>query len=173
MWKQLMGLNSSHHHREQALYVWPAGQCLPIGDFQFGVLFEEDHWNSEKSSWFIFFSGTPGICVLWATSQGKRPKNDIEPLIFPTLTPEFRGCRDSPLRSVCTMMKTKPRALCMLGKYTANLAAARFSVSVPFLVAKIKYLTRSTFREKVWFEIAVQKVPVLDEAGLAAGMWSQ
>lgn len=101
---------------------------------------------------------------------GKRPKNDIEPLIFPTLTPEFRGCRDSPLRSVCTMMKTKPRALCMLGKYTANLAAARFSVSVPFLVAKIKYLTRSTFREKVWFEIAVQKVPVLDEAGLATGM---
>lgn len=58
----------------------------------------------------------------------------------------------------------------MLGKYTVNLAAARFSVSVAFLVAKIKYLTRSTLREKVWFEIAVQKVPVLDEAGLAAGL---
>lgn len=62
----------------------------------------------------------------------------------------------------------------MLAKCTANLVAAQFSVSGAFLVAKIKYLTRSALREKVRFEIAVQTVPVLlDEAGLDSEVDSQ
>lgn len=81
-------------------------------------------------------------------AREKGPKNDLELLIFPTLTPKFRDCRHSPLCSVCAPMKNQPRALCMLAKCTANLAAAQFSVSVAFLVAKNQVFDKKRLKGK-------------------------
>lgn len=48
------------------------GCAYPLGTFSLGVLFEEDHWDSEKSFWFIFSLVTPGILCPLSYQPGKK-----------------------------------------------------------------------------------------------------
>lgn len=97
----------------------------PLETFHFRDLLRKAAGVLRKLCRLVSSPVTPGVQWLLATRQGERPKSDIELLIFLTLLPKCQDCRHSPLCSIRAMLEIKPRALYMLGKHVANLAAAQ------------------------------------------------